>query len=203
MRPVVDVTPDGRVVRGERNRAAIADALLSLYDEGVLRPSVQQLAERAGLSTRSVHNHFADMESLRAEVADQQWARHAHLTAPLPADLPLAERIQAFVQQRGAFYEAITPVRRAALLSLHESPTIARRLGRLARILRSQFETLFAPELARAGDAVVEAIDLATSWEAWDRLRSQQRLSITASRRVVVALLTDLLEVDTETKERR
>src|SRR5215475_1552310 len=66
---------DGRVVRGERNRQAIADAMLAFYDEGELRPSAAQVAKRAGISARSVHNHFADMESLRAEVAQRQWAR--------------------------------------------------------------------------------------------------------------------------------
>ena len=40
---------DGRVLRGERNRQAIVDALLALYEEGVLRPSANEVAERAGV----------------------------------------------------------------------------------------------------------------------------------------------------------
>jgi AcrR family transcriptional regulator len=191
---VVDLSADGRVARGARNREAIVAALLSLYDDGVLRPSAAQVAERAGVSARSVHNHFADMEALRAEVADRQWERVAHLTEPPPAGLPLAERIDRLVEGRAAFFEAITPVRRAALLSVHESPTIARRLARAGRILRAQLTDLFADELRVAGPHALDAIDLCTSWDVWDRLRSQQRSSIANAKRVVASMVRAILE---------
>ena len=70
---------DGRVQRGERNRAAIVDALLSLLEDGVLRPSARQVAERAGVSLRAVFQHFDDMESLYAEWVRRQW----HLAGPI------------------------------------------------------------------------------------------------------------------------
>jgi len=187
---VVEVVPDGRVLRGARNREAIIDALLSLYDDGVLRPNVVDVATRAGVSARSVHNHFADMEALRAEVADRQWARVEHLTAPPATHLPLRDRIERLVDARSAFYEAITPVRRAALLSVADSPTIARRLARANRILRAQLVDLFPT----ARGETLDAIDLCTSWDAWDRLRTQQRLTIVAARRVVTRSLCALLE---------
>jgi AcrR family transcriptional regulator len=190
---VVELAPDGRVVRGARNREAIADALLELYDEGALRPSVHDVAERAGVSARSVHNHFVDMEALRAEVADRQWSRVEHLAEPPSAGLPLDERITLLVERRSALFEAVTPVRRAALLSAHESPTIARRLARLGRMLRAQLGTLFAGELAPVDNTVLDAVDLCASWDTWDRLRTQQRLSITAAKRVVDAMLHALL----------
>src|SRR3954454_3478414 len=111
MAGMADVIADGRVLRGERNREAIVDALLSLYGEGVLRPSTNEVAERAGVSVRSVHNHFADMESLRAEVAQRQWERIAPPLEPVPADLSLERRIAEVVDRRSALFEAITPVR--------------------------------------------------------------------------------------------
>jgi TetR/AcrR family transcriptional regulator, regulator of autoinduction and epiphytic fitness len=200
---VVDTTPDGRVLRGARNREAMVEALLALYEEGVLRPSVQEVADRAGLSTRSVHNHFADVESMREEVAIEQWSRHAHLTEPPPVDLPLHERIDELVRRRGAFFEAVTPVRRAAMLTVHESPAIRRRLGVLARNLRGQLEVLFAPELHPDDPVQLDAIDVCTSWEAWERLRTQQRLSVAATRRVLAFTLQRLLVASPETKERR
>jgi AcrR family transcriptional regulator len=190
---MVDVASDGRVVRGERNREAIVDALLSLYDDGVVRPSVADVADRAGVSTRSVHNHFDDMEALRAEVADRQWARYEHLSVPPPGDLSLEDRIEMLVERRSALYEAITPVRRAALLTVHASPAISRRLARLGRMLRGQLSTLFAPELRYADESALDAIDLCTSWDAWDRLRTQQRLSIRAAKRVVATTVHLLL----------
>jgi AcrR family transcriptional regulator len=190
---MVDVAADGRVQRGERNRAAIVEALLACYDEGELRPSVTQVAERAGVSARSVHNHFADVEELRAEVADRQWERHAHLAEPPPADLPLGARIEELVARRSALYEAITPVRRAAMLSVHESPTIARRLARLGRMMRAQLSSLFARELVRAPGETLDALDACTSWDLWERLRTQQRCSVASARRVVALSLHALL----------
>ena len=35
---------DGRVMRGARNREAIADALLACFEDGILRPSAGQIA---------------------------------------------------------------------------------------------------------------------------------------------------------------
>jgi TetR/AcrR family transcriptional regulator of autoinduction and epiphytic fitness len=190
---MVDVAPDGRVVRGERNREAIVDALLALYDDGNMRAGAAEVAVRAGVSTRSVHNHFADMEVLRAEVAERQWGRYEHLTVPPPNDRSLEDRIELLVERRSVFYEAITPVRRAALLSVDESPAITRRLDFLSRLLRNQLAELFAPELRHADESVLDAIDLCTSWEAWDRLRAQQRLSGRAARRVVATTIHLLL----------
>jgi AcrR family transcriptional regulator len=194
---VVDVTEettaDGRVVRGERNRQAIADALLSFYDAGELRPSASQIAERAGTSVRSVHNHFADMESLRAEVAERQWNRYAKFAELPPAELPLDERVREIIERRGTLYEAITPTRRAAILMEHESPIVAKGLDRLNRVLRGQVEQLFAVELARRSAETLDALDVCLSWDAWDRLRTKQRHSIAAARRVLTSTVLALL----------
>ena len=59
---------DGRTQRGERNREAIVEALVECYGDGLLQPSVDEVAARAGVSARSVHNHFVDVEALRAAV---------------------------------------------------------------------------------------------------------------------------------------
>jgi AcrR family transcriptional regulator len=174
---------DGRVRRGARNREAIIDALLACYEAGALRPSVTEVAARAGVSVRSVHNHFADVEALRAEVAQRQWHRHAALIGP-------ARTIEELVDQRSAFYEAVTPVRRAALLSIHDSPTIARNLARLDRVLRRQLDATF-PALGRD---TLDALELVTSWDAWNRLRAAQGCSVARARTVVVDVIRRLTE---------
>src|SRR5207237_4537056 len=127
---------DGRVQRGTRNREAIVDALLACYEAGELRPSVPEVAARAGVSARSVHNHFEDVEALRAEVSQRQWERYAPLVGEVAT-------IAELVVNRVILFEAVTPVRRAALLSVHDSPTIARNLGRLDHLLRRQLERVF------------------------------------------------------------
>ncbi len=174
---------DGRVQRGERNREAIIDALLACYEAGELHPSVPEVAACAGVSVRSVHNHFADVEALRAEVAQRQWERHAHLLGPV-------ESVEALIEQRATFFEAVTPVRRAALLTVHTSPIIAKNLARLDRILWRQLESLY-PAL---DPDTATALDAATSWDTWNRLRVAQECSVTRAKRVVQQMIFALTE---------
>ena len=51
---------DGRTVRAERTRQALVDSLLNLLDEGQLTPTAAEIAARAGVSERSVFQHFPD-----------------------------------------------------------------------------------------------------------------------------------------------
>lgn len=196
------VTTDGRVLRGARNREAIVDALLALYRAGVLRPTAQQVAAQAGVAPRSVYHHFADMEGLVAEVSARQAREHGHLMEAPEVDGPLEERVVALVARRAELFEAIAPVRRAALLEAHRSPTVRRNLTTLSRRLRAQLETLFAPELrGRTRPQVLDALDLLTSWEAWERLRSLQGLDVTRATRVLTTTVTTLLATVLPTTE--
>src|SRR5262249_37334621 len=56
---------EGRRARAERNRDAVVEAILDLIREGIENPSVNEIAERSGVSVRSVFRHFDDLESLR------------------------------------------------------------------------------------------------------------------------------------------
>lgn len=181
---------DGRTQRGQRNREAIIDGLLACYDDGILRPSVDEVAARAGVSARSLHNHFDDVEALRAEVAQRQWERFASLVTPIDASRPIAERVDELAAQRASFFEGVTPVRRAALLSVADSPTIAANLARLDRTLRRQLERGFP----RLGPDQLDALDAITSWDTWNRLRTAQGCSVTRARRILAALARTLVE---------
>ena len=59
-------TLDGRALRSERSREAIAAALFELVGEGNLEPTAQQVADRAHVGIRTVFRHFSDMEALYA-----------------------------------------------------------------------------------------------------------------------------------------
>jgi TetR/AcrR family transcriptional regulator, regulator of autoinduction and epiphytic fitness len=183
---------DGRTRRGERNREAIIDALIACYDGGILRPSVQEVAARAGVSARSVHNHFVDVEALRSEVAQRQWERFSKYAVPIDPGRPVRDRVAQLVEQRAAVFEGVTPVRRAALLSLPDSPTIAANLARLDRSLRRQIERTF-PDLS--ADAL-DAVDTLASWDVWNRLRAAQGLSVARACRLLTNTIRILIEGD-------
>jgi len=189
---------DGRSARAGRTRAAVATGLLALFQDGHLRPTALEIAERAGVSLRSVFQHFEDMDSLYAAVADAQMARLAHFISQEPAKGPLHARIQAFVDRRAELLETITPVRRAALLQEPFSQVLAERLRWAHEMAREEIERTFAPELSRifAGERgdIVWALDVATNWSAWDTSRRMNGLSIGVSKRVMERMIIALLK---------
>ena len=189
---------DGRLERGERARHAVVDALLGLIEEGDLRPTAPRIAERAGLSLRSVFHHFADLEALFAAAADRQLARVRGLARPLARRGPLRARLGAFVRQRARLLEAITPVRRAALLMEPFSDELAARLRRVRALGREEVARLFAPELAerRPGDRreLLAALTVVSGWHTWEALRAHERLSRPRAARALARMLAALLE---------
>jgi TetR/AcrR family transcriptional regulator, regulator of autoinduction and epiphytic fitness len=177
------VTPpsstDGRVARGERTRAKIVAAFLDLLTDGDPRPTARGIAERAGVSVRSIFQHFDDMEALRADVVSLQGERIRPMIDDVDPDGPLPRRIASLVAQRRALYEFVAPVRRS-MAGVERSGAIDRGLGALHRQLRDQVATQFATELATTSPeeatTVLDAIDVICSFEAWDQLRSTQGL---------------------------
>jgi AcrR family transcriptional regulator len=190
-----ETATDGRVQRGARNRAAIVDALLALLEEGDPKPSVADIAARAGLSVRSVFQHYDDLETLYGALVARQTEYVLEMLPTIDPALPLARRSEEFVTGRARIFERVTPVRRATLLAAPSSPTLQRGLAQAAAVHERDVAATFAPEFDRLespADARA-AVTLATSWEAWDRLRTAQRCSIPKARRTVVTLVNAVL----------
>ena len=189
---------DGRNARGERTRAAVASALLALLKAGHIQPTAAEIAERARVSLRSVFQHFEDMESLYAAVADAQMERLGHFISQETAEGPLGSRVTAFVERRSELLETVTPVRRAAILQEPFSQELAGRLRSAHDMARSELERTFVPELASipAGERAdaVWALDVATNWSAWDTSRRMNGLSIEDSKRVMERMIVALLK---------
>jgi len=185
---------DGRVRRGERNRDAIVEAMFALVGEGALQPTAEQVAARAGVGLRSVFRHFRDMESLYAAL-DGKLRREAE---PIVAEgVPsggCAARARAMVQRRVRLFERIAPYKRSANLQRKRSPFLSAQHGALVRDLREHL-LRWLPELGEAPREVVDAIELATSFEAWDRLRGDRGFSVARSEAAVEVSVTALLRL--------
>jgi TetR/AcrR family transcriptional regulator, regulator of autoinduction and epiphytic fitness len=188
---------DGRTVRAERTRQALVDALFALLDDGELRPTAERIAERAGVSERSVFQHFPDREALFEAVARQQYERTMSDLEPVDASRPLPERLDAFVTQRARLLEKSSSVRRAALLIEHESEVVAGWLNSWRRGAATEVERVFRRELGEyeAGERAIllAALVSAASGVVWEGYRAHQRMSAdrarAAMRRTLAALL--------------
>lgn len=166
---------DGRTLRSLRTREAIVDATIALLEEGDLRPTAPRVAERAAVSVRSVFQHFDDLETLHASVAERLVDRVAVLLVPVDPELPLAERLDRFVHQRALLLEAVTPIRRAADVHGPFSSEITARLRDGQAFLRDELVRTFTPELTAAGperDDLLDALDATLSWATWEGLRA-------------------------------
>ena len=184
---------DGRRARREQNRGAVLEALAELYREGVYAPSAAQIAERAGLSSRSLFRYFDDVDDLNRAAIDQQLARARPLLrlGADPGD-PLATRIEQLVDARLRLYEAIAPAARAARTCAWRHPVIAGQIAASRSYLRRQLERLFAPELEALGDraaAVLAAIDTLCSFEAVELLQDDHKEAAPALVEALTALL--------------
>jgi AcrR family transcriptional regulator len=167
-------TGDGRVARGARTRRALAEALIGLLEEGAVQPTARRIAEKAGVSLRLVFHHFDDLESILRDAVRIQEERHWHHVRPVASTLPLDERVTRVVRQRALVFQATAPVRRSAEHLTPSSPTVVAELTRGREGLRRQLQATFDPELTtrRPGDArlLLDALDVATSWETWEQL---------------------------------
>ena len=183
---------DGRLRRSERSREVIVEAMVELVGEGVLEPTAEQVAERAEVGLRSVFRHFSDMEGLYSAMDTRLEARVIPLLDAEPRTGPLAERVGRLVAQRAEVFEAIAPYKRAEILKRWRSEFLRSRHAGMVRRLRADLRR-WLPEIAEAPAELADALELATSFEAWDRLRSEQRLgrgrATAVVERAVLALL--------------
>jgi AcrR family transcriptional regulator len=186
---------DGRTLRAERTRAAIVEAHLSLLDEGDLKPTAEQVAERAGISVRALWTHFRDLESLFAATGVVLCERMAARFTPVPPELPLDERLVRFCRQRALMMQIMTPAARAARVREPFSQQL--RDNRVIYLTRTQSEirTLFRTEFERAGDAAEElfhAVCLASTWSAWVMMLDELGLDPDAACSVMLRTLRAL-----------
>jgi AcrR family transcriptional regulator len=187
---------DGRRARGERTRVRVLDALLELVEEGELRPTAQEVAIRAGVALRTVYHHFEDVEALRRMALDLQLERHNLILQWIDPQLPLEERIAMTARQCRKLFEAITPIRRATLFDEHSSEEMADGLRRSRAVRRAHLQQTFANELARhpdEGRGLLDAIDVASSWQAWHYVRAGLGRSANAAEKVLTLTMHELL----------
>jgi TetR/AcrR family transcriptional regulator of autoinduction and epiphytic fitness len=176
-RPGGDAEPaDGRIARSHRSRRAIIDAMRALHAEGDYRPTAPRVAERAGVSLRTVWQQFADMEALLVEAVRRDNEIVRSLIEDIGQDQPLAARVLLFTGQRARILEQMTPSWRAARLAESSSAELTRNRARALAKGRAHLERVFAAELSQlAGPQrrqLADALHAVSIWSFWESLRT-------------------------------
>jgi AcrR family transcriptional regulator len=191
---------DGRLSRVMRSRRAICEACLDLVQEGVLQPGADQVADRAGLSRRSIFYHFKDLAELYDAVVEVGMQRCAPLLKEISREISPAERVALLADMRSKFFEAGAPFTRAltAQALVGAASEQARRVAREAlaaqvagveSLFERELESLPTPERAET----LEALAAAASAPTWEYLRRSRGLSMARARAALARTLTALL----------
>jgi AcrR family transcriptional regulator len=183
---------DGRTARSERTRNAIVEAHVALIREGDLRPTADRIAKQAGVSLRALWSHFADMEALFAASGERILEQRDEAHEPIPTDLPLAERIEAYCHQRARQLEQIAPVAKASALKEPFSPALqSYRRSHVDRV-RTELKILFGREI-NGDETKLAALTATSMWPTWGTLRDAMGLDQDAARVVLTRTVTALL----------
>ena len=187
---------DGRRARREQNVDAVVEAMLDLLGEGQLNPAAAAVAERSGVSLRSVFRYFDDMDSLTERAIARQMERAAPYFDLLDDTGSLEDRAAVLAHHRVVQHAALAPYARVAVLRSGEFPAVARGLAARRDALRRQVEALFARELDvltdQERDEVLATLEAVSSFEVVDTLATHRGL---AADRVEAVLGRALLAV--------
>jgi len=175
--------PDGRRRRSQDSRIRIVSAMIELVREGDISPSAADVATRAGVGLRSVFRHFKDMESLYREMTDVIETDLRAMSAQPFKGVTWRERVLELIDRRSVGFDQIAPIRRASDARRHTSAVLQddhdRMTVGLREILRMQLPrgAVDRPTFA--------ALELLLSYEAWNRLRTDQGLGAGEARKTL------------------
>lgn len=172
-------TEDGRIARRLGNRARILDALFALIRAGTYHPTLKQIAAQAGVTPRTLLNHFPDAASLLMAAAYHGRELAAARLPPLPDVQDPEQRVREFFRRGAAFYDGFGALRwslvtNPATLAVFE----ANRYKGVALGLLNQRILELLDGFERPLDAVARrALAMMTDPLTWRLLRIQQGLS--------------------------
>jgi TetR/AcrR family transcriptional regulator, regulator of autoinduction and epiphytic fitness len=193
-----DVEPsDGRAARSHRTRRAIIDAMRELHAEGDLRPTALRIAERAGVSLRTIWQQFPDREALLVEALRRDREILRSMVRKIDPDQPLAARVEAFISQRARICEEMTPTWRAARYQTPFSDQLRRNRGKKTAGGRVELERLFDAELSQLEPGqrqqLTDGLHAITIWAFWESLRTDLGLRPDQARDLLRSTFTALL----------
>lgn len=191
---------DGRVARRQRNIESVLRSVIDMFTEEMVLPTMEQAAQRSGLSLRTLYRYFPDPGELISAAIHYQQARNVGLaTIAHIGQGTLEDRVADLVAARLRVHAELAPVFRAALHNAPHVAPVATRLAESRVELRAQVEHQFATELARIETerraAVLDAADALTQLDTIEYLRRSRGLSVEATEAALVVGLITLLHV--------
>lgn len=143
---------DGRHQRVERGKAAVLDALMGLFREGTYAPSIAEVAERAGVSERTLFRYFSSFNELVAEAVSHIYPQVEPYFVARPPDAPLDVRLYELARLRADFCAKFSVIAVTLdNLAYRSTAAAGARYGR-SLLLSDQLKTWLADALGRISE---------------------------------------------------
>lgn len=192
---------DGRTLRSERTRRKIIASVIALVKEGSTQLRTGDIAARAGISVRSIFQHFPDLEALYLAVADEFVRDVVSELRPVVSVGPTDRRVDLLIEERARVNELVMPMRPLAARFEAVSDAAAKHAQFGRELQRRRTEAALATELLTLSDGerrlLLDAIQAATDWESWIVLRKHSKLDFEQAsavwKRIAHALVADAL----------
>jgi len=172
--------------RVARTREAIVSSTQTLALDGEVAPIVRDIAKLAGVSARTVFQHFADTAELYVAVLGRVLATVTGGQPEINRQWPLDQRIGVVVNHRAERYETVRPMWTFIQTLQRRSADAAARILSLYSGSREQISDTFGPELsALPGDKrerTLNALSVALTPESWIVLRERLGLTVEQAR---------------------
>jgi AcrR family transcriptional regulator len=178
--------PAGRVDRVARTREAIVASALALAAAGQVAPIVRDIAQMAGVSARTVFQHFADTAELYVAVLGRVLAALVGEAPELAASAPVEERIAVLINKCADRYEQLRPMWTFVETLQRRSPEAADMVSQVYSANSANLSQAFAAELGalspESRQRALTALALAIAPESWVVLRQRLGLSVDQAR---------------------
>jgi AcrR family transcriptional regulator len=175
----------GRGDRVARTREAIVSSTLALAMEGEGAPIVRDIARLAGVSARTVFQHFADTAELYVAVLARALGTPESEVGQ-PNGWPLDERIASAVSSRAGRYEKLRPMWTFVETVRRRSSEAAEKTGEIYTANRQQLAHSFGQELTalpgERRERTLNALAMALAPESWMVLRERLGLTVDQAR---------------------
>jgi AcrR family transcriptional regulator len=176
----------GRGDRVARTRESIVASALALAAAGQVAPIVRDIAQMAGVSARTVFQHFADTAELYVAVLGRVLAALVGEAPEIAAAGPVETRIASMIGHCADRYEQLRPMWTFVETLQSRSPEAADMIAQIYSANTAHLSQAFAPELAalpaESRQRTLTALALAIAPESWVVLRQRLNLSVEQAR---------------------
>ncbi|MBA4048688.1 MAG: hypothetical protein C0476_09130 [Sphingomonas sp.] len=185
--------PDGRRARSVVTRSTIIKTMVELVAAGNPNPGAVEIAERSGISLRTVFRHFEEKDAILSAIDDLLVAAYQPLlVAPYHSD-HWQGQLSELIDRRCAINEAAAIFRISAVMQRYSSPFVAAKYRRLYAAEKRMLDAIL-PEAMRTHTPPGRAILMACSFDNWRLLRQDEALSAETTVAAVKQLVGDIVQ---------